>query len=140
MAMGRPTKYDWEHYRPLLEEAAERGMYMEQLGPHLDLDKTTILEWCEIYPEFSNGVKKVRQACEARVAQMLDNLANGTAEKGNGGVAVFIAKNVLGWRDRQEVVSHNVNQNNTTVEVVIGGGAAPMLTEADEQPRLPPAP
>jgi hypothetical protein len=140
MPAGRPTKYDWEHYEPLLKEAEARGMYMEQLGPHLDLDKTTILEWCEIYPEFSNGVKKVRQACEARVAQMLDNLANGTAEKGNGGVAVFIAKNVLGWRDRQEVVSHNVNQNNTTVEVVIGGGAAPMLTEADEQPSLPPAP
>ena len=140
MPAGRPTKYDWEHYEPLLKEAEARGMYMEQLGPHLDLDKTTILEWCEIYPEFSHGVKKVRQACEARVAQMLDNLANGTAEKGNGGVAVFIAKNVLGWRDRQEVVSHNVNQNNTTVEVVIGGGAAPMLTEADEQPRLPSAP
>jgi hypothetical protein len=140
MPAGRPTKYDWEHYRPLLEQAEARGMYMEQLGPHLDLDKTTILEWCEIYPEFSNGVKKVRQACEARVAQMLDNLANGTAEKGNGGVAVFIAKNVLGWRDRQEVISHNTNNNNTTVEVVIGGGAAPMLTDADEQASLPPAP
>jgi hypothetical protein len=140
MAGGRPTKYDWEQYKPLLAEAAERGMYLEQLAHHLGITKQTMFDYCELYPEFSTAVDNVRQACEARVAQMLDNLANGTAEKGNGGVAVFIAKNVLGWRDRQEVVSHNVNQNNTTVEVVIGGGAAPMLTEADEQPRLPPAP
>lgn len=131
MPGGRPTKYDWERLKPLLEEAEERGLYREQLAHHLGIVKTTMDEWVALYPEFSNAVDRVRIACEARLAQMLDNLASGAAEKGNGGVAVFIAKNVLGWKDRQEVVSHNTNNNTTTIEVVIGGGAAPALDSAD---------
>lgn len=109
-------------------------MYREQLAHHLGITKPTLDDWIELYPEFSFAVDKVRIACEARLAQMLDNLASGAAEKGNGGVAVFIAKNVLGWKDRQEVVSHNTNNNTTTIEVVIGGGAAPALDSADVKP------
>lgn len=140
MPGGRPTKYDWDKLQPLLEEAEERGMYREELAHHLGIVKTTMDDWIALYPEFSTAVDKVRQACEARLARMLDNLASGAAEKGNGGVAVFIAKNVLGWKDRQEVVSHNTNNNTMTVEVVIGGGAAPQLEPPDDGQSLPPAP
>lgn len=138
MPGGRPTKYNFEALKPLLAEAEERGMYREQLAHHLGIVKTTMDEWIQIHPEFSVAVDKVRIACEARLAQMLDDLASGAAEKGNGGVAVFIAKNVLGWKDKQEVVSHNTNNNTTTVEVVIGGGVAPQLPGAEDVRTLPP--
>lgn len=140
MQMGRPTKYDWETLKPLLDEAEAAGMYREQLAHHIGITKPTLDDWIELYPDFSYAVDRVRIACEARLAQMLDNLASGAAEKGNGGVAVFIAKNVLGWKDRQEVVSHNTNNNTMTVEVVIGGGAAPQLEPPEDGPTLPPAP
>ncbi|CAB4141829.1 hypothetical protein UFOVP422_7 [uncultured Caudovirales phage] len=102
-----------------LEEAERAGMYIEQLATHLGIHDETIREWEAIHPEFSAAVKKIRQACRQRVASLLDAHAYGGIEKGNGSVAIFIAKNVLGWRDRSEV-EQTVKQTQE-INVTIGG-------------------
>jgi hypothetical protein len=120
MAGGRPTKYNWEELEPLMSEAIEKGFYMEQLAHHLGIVHETLLEWESIHPEFSEAVKKVRQSCKQRIAALLDAHAYGGIEKGNGSVAIFIAKNVLGWRDRSEVESKVTQTQELTVKI---GGA-----------------
>jgi hypothetical protein len=120
MAGGRPTKYDWEELEPLMTEAVEGGFYIEQLAAHLGIHDETLREWESIHPEFSAAVKKVRQACKRRIAALLDAHAYGGIEKGNGSVAIFIAKNVLGWRDRSEVESKVTQTQELTVKI---GGA-----------------
>jgi hypothetical protein len=102
---------------------------MEQLAHHLGIVHETLLEWESIHPEFSEAVKKVRQACKQRIASLLDAHAYGGIEKGNGSVAIFIAKNVLGWRDRSEVESKVTQTQELTVKI---GGAR--RTEEDDEP------
>jgi hypothetical protein len=129
MAGGRPTKYDWEELEPLMNEAVEGGFYIEQLAAHLGIHDETLREWESIHPEFSAAVKKVRQSCKRRIAALLDAHAYGSIEKGNGSVAIFIAKNVLGWRDRSEVESKVTQTQELTVKI---GGAR--RTEEDDEP------
>lgn len=129
MAGGRPTKYDWEELEPLMTEAVEGGFYIEQLAAHLGIHDETLREWESIHPEFSAAVKKVRQSCKRRIAALLDAHAYGSIEKGNGSVAIFIAKNVLGWRDRSEVESKVTQTQELTVKI---GGAR--RTGEDDEP------
>lgn len=119
MPAGRPTKYDWNEIQPLMEIAISKGMYMEQLASHLGIVHETLLEWESKHPEFSEAVKRVRHACKHRIASLLDDHATGNIEKGNGSVAIFIAKNVLGWRDRQEV--EQTVKGDTSITVNLGG-------------------
>jgi hypothetical protein len=113
-----------------LDEAEKAGMYIEQLATHLGIHDETIREWESLHPEFSAAVKKIRQACRQRVASLLDAHAYGGIEKGNGSVAIFIAKNVLGWRDRSEV-EQTVKQT-SEISVNIGGARRP--SEDDDGP------
>jgi transposase-like protein len=119
MPGGRPREYSWERIQPLMAEAIDRGMYIEQLATHLGIHDETVREWEKIYPEFSAAVKDVRLACKHRIASLLDDHATGNIEKGNGSVAIFIAKNVLGWRDRQEV--EQTVKGESSITVTIGG-------------------
>lgn len=128
MPAGRPTKYDWEQIEPLMAEAIDKGFYMEQLAHHLGIVHETLLEWEKEHPEFSEAVKKVRHSCKRRIADLLDAHAYGGIEKGNGSVAIFIAKNVLGWRDRSEV-EQTVKQ---TQEISVNIGGARRQSEDDD--------
>lgn len=111
-----------------LEEAERAGMYIEQLATHLGIHDDTIRDWESQHPEFSDAVKKIRLACKARISALLDAHAYGGIEKGNGSVAIFIAKNVLGWRDRSEV-EQTVKQ---TQEISVNIGGARRQSEDDD--------
>lgn len=123
MPAGRPTKYDFEALKPKLDEAERAGMYIEQLATHLGIHDDTIRDWESQHPEFSDAVKRIRLACKSRISSLLDAHAYGGIEKGNGSVAIFIAKNVLGWRDRSEV-EQTVKQTQE-ISVNIGGARRP---------------
>jgi hypothetical protein len=129
MPAGRPTKYDFDALKPKLDEAERAGMYIEQLATHLGIHDDTIRDWESQHPEFSDAVKRIRLACKSRISQLLDAHAYGGIEKGNGSVAIFIAKNVLGWRDRSEVESKVTQTQELTVRI---GGAR--RTEEDDEP------
>jgi hypothetical protein len=129
MAGGRPTKYNWEELEPLMDKAIDEGMYIEELANYLDIDGNTLRAWEDEHPEFFRAVKKVREACQRRIAKLLDAHAYGGIEKGNGSVAIFIAKNVLGWRDRSEVESKVTQTQELTVRI---GGAR--RTGEDDEP------
>jgi hypothetical protein len=119
MPAGQPTKYDWDAIQPRMREAVEKGMFIEQLARHLGVRKQTIHNWKRDYPEFLDAVEEVKEACESRLADLLIDHATGNIEKGNGSVAIFIAKNVLGWRDRQEV--EQTVKGEQSITVTIGG-------------------
>lgn len=128
MPAGRPTKYDFEALKPKLDEAERAGMYIEQLATHLGIHDDTIRDWESQHPEFSDAVKRIRLACKARISSLLDAHAYGGIEKGNGSVAIFIAKNVLGWRDRSEV-EQTVKQ---TQEISVNIGGARRSSDEDD--------
>lgn len=128
MPAGRPTKYNWEELEPLMDKAIDEGMYIEELANYLGIEGNTLRAWEAEHPEFLRAVKKVREACQRRIAKLLDAHAYGGIEKGNGSVAIFIAKNVLGWRDRSEV-EQTVKQ---TQEISVNIGGARRSSDEDD--------
>lgn len=119
--MARPTKYDPDTILPKMAEAIEKGMFIEQLAHHLGVDRETIYRWEDEHPEFCGTVKALRNACQNRVSDLLASHAT-EDRPGNASVAIFIAKNVLGWRDRQEVEQTVKGDASITVNL---GGARP---------------
>jgi len=119
MPGGRETLYDWEAMQPKIAEAIEKGLHSYQFARLLGISVKTLWNWKHQYPEFLQAMDMVESACQARIADTLDNLSEGRIEKGNASTAIFIAKNVLGWRDRQEV--EQTVKGDQSITVTIGG-------------------
>ena len=119
MPGGRETLYDWEGMQPKIEEARKKGMYIYQFADLLGVTVPTVHNWMKIYPEFFYAVKEIETKCQARICSTLDNITEGKIERGNASTAIFIAKNVLGWRDRQEV--EQTVKGEQSITVTIGG-------------------
>jgi hypothetical protein len=119
MPGGRETLYDWEGMQPKIAEAIDKGLHVYQFARLLGVTVQTVHNWKDIHPEFFDAVKMIETSCQARIADTLDNLSEGRIEKGNASTAIFIAKNVLGWRDRQEV--EQTVKGEQSITVTIGG-------------------
>ncbi|PHQ43930.1 hypothetical protein Z052_01970 [Halorubrum sp. C191] len=59
---GRPDKL--EQYRDSILDAAERGLTYEGIARVAGIGKSTLYEWFERYPEFSDEVKRARARAE----------------------------------------------------------------------------
>ena len=105
MPAGRPTKYTKDMPERLieyLERYNELGEYPTLAGFAIEVDITreTLKEWAkdsEKYPEFSCAYKKVQEYQEAILVR---KSLNGDYK---GPFPIFVAKNNLGWHDKQEI-------------------------------------
>ena len=109
MAAGRPTKYHKDLLPKVREYFASPHLYhdvfptKEGLAVALGVNKTTIYEWAKKHKEFSNALNS---GADQQVRHMTNHLMN--REVYSSG-AIFVAKNILGWTDKQEV------KNETTI-------------------------
>lgn len=116
MPAGRPTDYlpeycekiiehfDQEPFSTTMDETSGKLIRSAILLPTLTnfakkigVARCTIYEWAERHPEFSDAVKRAQELQEEILMQ---NGLFGGYEKT---FAIFTAKNVLGWRDKQDV-------------------------------------
>ena len=130
---GRPSIYDYEKFAPILDKAIEDRTHVEALPHLLDIGRSTFYRWItagdqDYKPEFAQHVERVKAARDVRMLELIDHIA--ATGQGNSGAATLMLKNTVGWRDRQEVVSHNTTEGKTEVIITIGGGARPELDEA----------
>jgi DNA-packaging protein gp3 len=79
----------------------------------LGVNKDTLNEWCKRHPEFSEAYKLAKLYQERYLA------VNGNKDLLSTAFAIFTAKNVIGWRDKQP----------DEVDVVVNNFAA--LSDAD---------
>jgi len=120
---GRPTDYDPKYCEQILEYF-ERDPYTERIKkivtksgdvvevPVLEASDTptlagfavsigvhrdTLKEWAKVHPEFSASVKKAKEAQENFI------VTNGMKGLVNTPFAIFLAKNVCGYRDNRDV-------------------------------------
>lgn len=110
---GRPTKYDpsypddliaWFNigaYRELIDQNGKEYLLPNKFptlagwcGEKL-ISRTTLHEWVSVYPEFSNAYSIAKERQEAILVQ------GAMSGAFNSGFAVFTAKNMMGWRDKQ---------------------------------------
>jgi len=129
---GRPTKYKPEYCqkiieffdRPLVEHKPKEVIHpklgvvsiMEERGTDLPLFQDfahelsvhtdTLLEWCTKHEEFSVSYKRAKEL------QAKHLITNTMQNRYATSFAIFTAKNIMGWRDKQEI-EQTTNQNVT---------------------------
>jgi len=127
MPAGRPSEYDPAYCSQIIEffsqepfqiesykdgNGAERTKIIPNKFPtlarfaaNLDVDRSTLADWASkttdsgelVYPEFSRAYKRAKDMQEAFLAE------GGLAGAFETPFAIFTAKNVIGWKDKQEV-------------------------------------
>ena len=146
MPAGRPTLYKPEYcerivkffnVEPFIREEYTDGNGNERtrLVPNrfptlarfaadLDVDRSTLAEWADkrdengelVHPEFSRAYKRAKDYQEAFLAE------GGLAGAFETPFAIFTAKNVIGWSDKQSMEHSGPNggpiEHKTTVEYI----------------------
>lgn len=120
MPLGRPSKYDPAFCEVAYAKLAE-GYSVLAVAAEIGVNKTTLYEWADKHPEFSNALKTGQGAAAAWWEARLRDIASG--EPGNATAAIFGLKN----RARDEWA--DVTRNEHT-----GADGGPIET-ADVSPR-----
>jgi len=61
---GRPTDYKPEYCQRVVELAKE-GMSLTEIASNLDCARSSLYEWAEVHPAFSDALTRARQECQA---------------------------------------------------------------------------
>lgn len=122
MPPGQPTKYDPKYceeiieyfsvkpYEIAMEEVVSQGRVVQRttevasdypsfagFAVKIGVHRETLLNWCKANPQFFDAYKKAQSLQENWV------LTNGMRSNVNVPFGIFIAKNNLGYKDKQDV-------------------------------------
>ena len=148
---GRPSKYYEEDWCALIVKYFKRPVFIEreeriiqrngqekivtkrELNPSppfiagfcatYQVDRSTLLRWSDQHEEFHIAYN------EAKCLQEQWLITAGLTGAANSSFAIFTAKNVLGWRDRQDL---EVKQA-ATPKLVIDLGQAEVIEDQDQK-------
>ncbi len=99
---GRPTKYKPEYCQKLIDHMAQ-GLSFESFAGLIDVCLDTLYEWEKKYPEFSETKKRGRRKQAIFWEGAGRDAALGKIENFNATAFVWMTKNMLGWREKQDV-------------------------------------
>jgi hypothetical protein len=97
----------------------------EKFAKKIKVHRETLLNWTKQYPEFFDAYK------EAKDSQSEILITNGLRNNYAQPFAIFAAKNVIGWKDRQDITSDNKPLPNPVISVQIANGESKLL-ESEE--------
>ena len=93
--VGRPTKYKPEYCEQLIAYQREGGSYQGFAGL-VSVDVTTLYQWEEDFPEFSQARKEAKMANRFYMDGIAKGMMEGTIKGGNVVVWLFLMKNYHG--------------------------------------------
>ena len=117
--VGRPSSYK-PAYRDLVIEHMSEGASLTSFAAEIGVARSTINEWMEHHPEFSEAVKIAKGKCAAWWERL--GRANAVSGNGNATLVIFGLKNMAAedWREKNEqTVTANVNHTVSRVERAI---------------------
>jgi len=102
MTAGRPTTYKSEYCQMIIDHMSE-GASITSFAAEINCARSTINEWMDKNPEFSEAVKVAKAKCAAwweRVGRQ-----NAVEGGGNATLVIFGLKNMSpdDWREKQEI-------------------------------------
>lgn len=102
--VGRPTKYDPAYCEAVIEHMAE-GASLTAFAGDIGVARSTINQWMEDQPEFSEAVRVAKAKCAAWWERAGRMIVMGGGGPGASTLAVFGMKNMApdDWRDKQEL-------------------------------------
>jgi len=138
MPGGRPAKYRRGFHPREFVKLSKKGKSITQIACEWDVVRDTLYEWGRKHPEFSDAMKKGREACEAwytnlGVGAMTGQLPliDGKKMVVNLGFFVWMTKNVIKWSDKVETDQRISNDAVHTVKYVA-------MTPTGEEVQVPP--
>lgn len=101
---GRPSKYKPEYCEAVVTHMAE-GASLTAFAGEISVARSTINQWMEDHPAFSEAVHVAKAKCAAWWEKQGRNIAIGNGGPGASTMAVFGMKNMApdDWREKQEV-------------------------------------
>lgn len=102
MTLGRPSKYRPVYCNELISHLSE-GASIASFAAEIGVARSTINQWAEDYPDFSEALQIAKAKCSAWWERRLrDQAVNG---KGSTVATIFGLKNMAAedWRDKQEI-------------------------------------
>ena len=102
MPAGRPSKYS-PAYCDLVIEHMSDGASLTSFAAEIGVARSSINEWMENHPEFSEAVKIGKAKCAAWWEKL--GRSNAVSGDGNATLVIFGLKNMGAedWREKQEV-------------------------------------
>lgn len=100
--VGRPTKYKPEYCQMVVDHMA-KGASLTSFAAEIDVARSTINEWMDANPDFSEAVKRAKAKCAAWWERLGRN--NAITGDGNATLVIFGLKNMAAedWREKQEI-------------------------------------
>lgn len=104
MPAGRPSKYDPAFCERVIALGLE-GKTLAEMAADLQIDRSTVKDWCETIPEFSRAVKQGLENAQAWWENNGRIATFGGFEGFNATSYIFQMKNRFraDWRDKSEV-------------------------------------
>lgn len=101
--MARPTKYEQRFCDEVVEHMKD-GASLTSFAAEIDVARSTINEWMEAHPEFSEAVKRAKAKCAAWWEKKGREGASGDSPV-NPTLVIFGLKNMAAedWREKQEI-------------------------------------
>lgn len=101
--VGRPSKYKAAYGNLLIEHLTE-GASIASFAAEIGVARSTINQWAEDYPEFSEALKIGKAKCAAWWEARLRQIAVAGGGPGASTAVIFGLKNMASddWRDKQE--------------------------------------
>lgn len=109
--MGRPTKYDPGYHPMEAVNLMAEGKHLASVAAHFNISKSTLFEWIERHPDFSDSIKRGKMKLEAFIYEKFLNMAQMPSGMCNVTAMIFLAKNAVGWSDK---VEHQINPDKIT--------------------------
>ena len=102
--VGRPSLYDPSHCDAVVEHMAE-GASLTSFAAEIDVARSTINEWMEAHPEFSEAVRRGKAKCAAWWEKRGRSIAETGGGPGAGTLVMFGLKNMGAddWSDSTKV-------------------------------------
>ena len=104
MAGGRPTKYK-QDYCDLIIEALSEGKSIAAFAADIGVARSSVKEWADAYPEFSNALRIAKAKCSAWWENEARKVALAGGAPGQATMIIFGLKNMSAndWRDKHDV-------------------------------------
>lgn len=119
MPAGRPTKYRPE-FCEIIIACGEEGKTLASMAEAIDVDRATVNEWIERYPEFSRAISRGLQKAQDWWEDKGRLATFGAFEGYNATSYIFQMKNRFpkDWREKQDVEHSGQVRHEVTRRIV----------------------
>lgn len=115
---GRPSKYDPIYCEQLIEHLSG-GASIASFAASIGVARSTVHQWAEDYPEFSDALKVAKARCAAWWEARLRAIAIEGGAPGAATAVIFGLKNMASddWREKQEIDHKSSDGSMTPVRI-----------------------